>query len=756
MGGASSVPATRAEKWSYFDIYSAARQFFAKDAFVAQVKKADRLLAEEAAAMGDNSVRLNGEKLLALTQADYERLGFVRIGWPSWSSVVGQIHEIHAEQDREKRRVQEEAARAAGDEKRRAKEALMRDRGEVESELLRLQQMKDPGHAAAAAEAEAEAAAAAAAAAVAAAQLKDLPPGDVPPDDPAYDPRGWIDPATGSFVRRPRKPNVWWATGLQSIADASDCRAKAEVRQRAVDEHDPCLAATFMDGEQPLKWHASADPLYVAGANGSGQLGLGDAVPRPRLTRVACFAEALLLQTHPPPAQPVFAPRRVRLVACGNAHTVVATANYAAEVWTIGDNTLGQLGVGHTRSEPRPQRVERLRGMRVAHLACGLHHTLCAVTSSSATTAKAPRVFAWGDNGHGELGIGLGQMSTQNSPMPVLDLDGMELVAVACGAAHCAVVDAEDALFTWGHNEHGQLGHGGILPEPKPKRQAAMSGGRIAGIALGGAHCVVWTVVDQVWGWGDNAFDQLGLGHDQKGRDQLLPVMIMDRAVVTVACGEHHTLCATAAEQDGVAAIPEVLGFGLNDAHQLGRGAELPALKGATIVQIECGYRHVLALMGDGSTWAWGANGSGQLANGATATSVAEPKPLSEELVGPRGGPARRLASLSFAHHTAVFRPSEYEREPPPRSAARFTPEQQAEQAAEAELERAMEEEGLDKEEKKARRFIEKNKRDREVARWKRANESEAAAADPLFERLPLQKTRTYAFLEPKPLPGQH
>jgi len=43
---------------------------------------------------------------------------------------------------------------------------------------------------------------------------------------------------------------------------------------------------------------------------------------------------------------------------------------------------------------------------------------------------------------------------------------------------------------------------------------------------------------------------------------------------------------------------------------------------GVTIVQIEAGLSHSLALMSDGTVWAWGANNYGQLGNGSTAASV--------------------------------------------------------------------------------------------------------------------------------------
>eukprot|EP00937_MAST-01D_sp_MAST-1D-sp2_P002200 g2200.t1 len=769
MGSASSVPTTRAEKWSVEDIFAAARVFFDKDEFVTKVHEADKVLQEEARALGA-VVRLDGETLTTkLGEKDYKRLGFCQIGWPSWTSVIGQIREIHLEQDANKRArlAAEQAARAA--ERKQQREMARLEREKIEEQLRHNQRIRGAGRSDggggdgdgdARAEAQAGAGAGVGAAVGSAATLalvnstdgggddgggddeddeeeEELAPGDVPPADPSYDPRGWIDPETGLFVKRKRRPSIWWRTGKQALRSLSEYKEKAEVRRVAAETGDQCAAATYLDGAQTLQLDAEADPLYMCGCNLNGQLGLGDAAPRPQLTQCA----------------PAFAKRRkVRFVACGNAHTVVATANWAAEVLTFGDNTLGQLGIGHTRSMATPQRVARLCGQRVTHLACGANHTLCATAGpvrAAGGSGQQGAVYAWGDDDHGELGLGKGQMSTQNSPLPIRTFEEEPFI-IECGASHCAIVTTGDQLYTWGCNSHGQLGHGTIDDETRPRRLTCMCDKRIAEVRLGGAHTVLTTDMDEVWGWGDNQHDQLALGRDGRGRDHRVPVRVMRRALTAVQCGENFTLFATASEQDGVAATPELLGFGSNDSHQLGRGGRLTALRGRHIVQLAVGHRHVLALDAGGALFTWGANGSGQLGIGAASSSQAEPAALPQEVRG-KPDPALRLATLCASHHTALYRPCEYERVPP--RPATPTAEQAQEAAANAEEERRMVTQGLKEEDKKLQRLLRQRKLEEEKIRRARADASVQRAA-PLYDRIPLQKSQAFLHLEAEVLPG--
>jgi alpha-tubulin suppressor-like RCC1 family protein len=84
------------------------------------------------------------------------------------------------------------------------------------------------------------------------------------------------------------------------------------------------------------------------------------------------------------------------------------------------------------------------------------HHQTCAILDSG-------QVACWGQNDHGELGIGtLGPWPypADRAIEPVVGLD--HVVALSAGGYHTCAVRADGAVFCWGSNWAGQLGLGTI------------------------------------------------------------------------------------------------------------------------------------------------------------------------------------------------------------------------------------------------------------------------------------------------------
>lgn len=104
----------------------------------------------------------------------------------------------------------------------------------------------------------------------------------------------------------------------------------------------------------------ATNALYVFGANGSGQLGLGDTTPRLRPTLNRFFANKAAA---------------VGLVAAGDFHTVAVLAGGRAFGW--GSSRWGQLGLGEPRDAVlAPVALQDLADLGpVVSLACGRRHT---------------------------------------------------------------------------------------------------------------------------------------------------------------------------------------------------------------------------------------------------------------------------------------------------------------------------------------------------------------------------------------------
>jgi alpha-tubulin suppressor-like RCC1 family protein len=66
------------------------------------------------------------------------------------------------------------------------------------------------------------------------------------------------------------------------------------------------------------------------------------------------------------------------------------------------------------------------------------------------------RVACWGNGDHGRLG---GHPIARAIPTIVDALMHQNFVSIKCGGAHTAAVGVDGSVFTWGLNDHGQLGH---------------------------------------------------------------------------------------------------------------------------------------------------------------------------------------------------------------------------------------------------------------------------------------------------------
>lgn len=177
------------------------------------------------------------------------------------------------------------------------------------------------------------------------------------------------------------------------------------------------------------------------GANVYGQLGTGNEMPANKPIQVTSSVA---------PSMPSFSS-----VGAGKAHSC-ALAPKEGEIYCWGLNDSGQLGadvmqtcgemVGCSQS---PVQVD-LDGAKAAHLAVGLDHA-CAVLSDNS-------IRCWGDNMLGQLGPTV-SMSRSSQPQKV-DLSVQEgVVQLVSGGNHTCAVTESRALYCWGDNSKGQLGH---------------------------------------------------------------------------------------------------------------------------------------------------------------------------------------------------------------------------------------------------------------------------------------------------------
>lgn len=344
------------------------------------------------------------------------------------------------------------------------------------------------------------------------------------------------------------------------------------------------------NGRGPARlYRFPTDALRVAGTGFNYFGGVGDSTRVDRAQPVPSYGMSDALQ-----------------VSTGLGHSVALKQD--GSVWTWGYNGYGQLGYESHPDRVTPTKVEALlRGYSGASaggatsVAAGFFHTLA--------LDEAGRVWSWGSNGLGQLGTG--EQGVRTNPK-IVSIPAL-IVDISAGAYHSLALDSEGKVWAWGWNAYGQLGDGTTADRHIPVEVKRLSG--IRHISAGGAHSVASQGAGGgVYGWGMNAFGQLG---DGTSKDRLVPVRATGLANVTdISAGYAHSL---AADQDGRA-----YSWGWNGFGQLGAGSvshrTVPGRIGlaGAVDEVSAGLLHSAGIS-DRQVWAWGWNGLGQLGDGTTA-----------------------------------------------------------------------------------------------------------------------------------------
>lgn len=187
-------------------------------------------------------------------------------------------------------------------------------------------------------------------------------------------------------------------------------------------------------------------------------------------------------------------------VACGAAHSLVLTRS--GRLLTCGQGVFGALGDGGEDNEEVPQLLRSLWMAAIVQVSCGENH--CAALTFSG------EVLTWGRGKYGQLGHGT--FDNNNQPREVEGLRGRPCIQVSCGGDHTVGLSVEGAVFSWGRNSWGQLGHGCTDSYCRPALVNRLEGIKVVQVSSGGRHTGVLTVNNEVMMCG--AGDQGQLGHE--------------------------------------------------------------------------------------------------------------------------------------------------------------------------------------------------------------------------------------------------
>tara|TARA_B100001142_G_scaffold32330_1_gene28682 strand:+ start:37716 stop:39026 length:1311 start_codon:yes stop_codon:yes gene_type:complete len=246
--------------------------------------------------------------------------------------------------------------------------------------------------------------------------------------------------------------------------------------QPSVFAHVPVLMVACGSGHSAVVTLGGC--VYTSGHGSDGQL--GDGCNTNRLS-------AVLLP------RVFFDDEPVEMVTCGDYFTAAITSR---GVFTWGANDRGQLGHNSRDSSNIPKRVDHgtLDGANIVFAAAGADFTT--------VVSQRGRLFAWGCNRHGQIGIG--NSDAAEVPHSVCACEGTSVIMAACGKAHTLLVVADGGMWAAGRGQHGQLGLGDTRARREFERipPGAWNGERVVAAAAGPSFSVAMTDLGHVFQWG--------------------------------------------------------------------------------------------------------------------------------------------------------------------------------------------------------------------------------------------------------------
>ncbi|KAJ0179687.1 hypothetical protein K1T71_004278 [Dendrolimus kikuchii] len=241
-------------------------------------------------------------------------------------------------------------------------------------------------------------------------------------------------------------------------------------------------------------------------------------------------------------------------ISCGDEHSAVICQN--GRVFVFGGNSWGQLGLGHKDEVTRPSCVKWLKPHRAMFVACGRAHTVF-VTDENA-------VYTVGCNDEGQLGTG--DMDHHTVPQAVELEEIIAIKQVSAGSNHTALLTDDGRVFMCGSNSEGQLGLGEDTRSAIKFTELKFME-KIAFVECGYYHTVFITSNGAVFVTGDNENQKLGIPNT--ATTVYVPeVLPLDVQIKSACCGANHTFLLSMDEA-------KILAFGSNEKGQLGMGKDV-------------------------------------------------------------------------------------------------------------------------------------------------------------------------------------
>jgi alpha-tubulin suppressor-like RCC1 family protein len=279
----------------------------------------------------------------------------------------------------------------------------------------------------------------------------------------------------------------------------------------------------------------------------------------------------------------------------------------------MGWNGTGVVGDGTVISRSSPVQIGSLSW---AWVSGGSDHSTGVTTDS--------KLYTWGDSGSGELG---NNQAGADASAPVQVGSLTTWLRSSSGQDHTVALKTDGTIWSFGLNTSGQLGHGDTVSVSSPVQIGSVD--TWADVQAGANFTSALKDDGTLWTTGSSSYGQLGHGN-ATNLSSLTQVgslttwaKISVTANYTIAITTAGTLFAFGSSGNGA----------MGDGEDVNRSSpvQIGALTTWSKLFLGFGGAAVMAIKTDGTLWAWGGNGEGQMGMGDRGISRSSPVQVGSE-----------------------------------------------------------------------------------------------------------------------------
>ena len=282
-------------------------------------------------------------------------------------------------------------------------------------------------------------------------------------------------------------------------------------------------------------------------------------------------------------------------------------------VWAWGNNFSGKLGYDNTNIDKiYPVKISTLNGKNIKKVLAGCNNSFA--------IDKNNNLWAWGENLLNYLGVGLGDNEIESCcqeysgpnymneiyiPTVVPEITKLYDITSSCNHSLILTNNNEFKVYAWGEGYLGQLGINDRNRSYVYKPMEAYNLKNVIEISSGNSFSLALRNDGNVYTWGDNKYGQLGVSFVPfPPPNELFLMPLRSRINNMINYTSEYTIIPIKTSK------PE-------------------EIKELQVIGIAAGGDHALALLENGTVWAWGRNDKGQLGDRKTYNYTNEPVKVS-------------------------------------------------------------------------------------------------------------------------------